>query len=217
MQTGVPIQPEGQRTVAARSRAVSANVAEVVWWQYYDTQTYTSGTTVRQSFFSAPVNDPTLSNLPQGGQLPAPQQFQIYNVTLDVRSVLPVTLMTAVGPLTTAGVLADLALLISGSNERPTWMLKLSSKDYGPFTLMTLGGNGGGVSGFGYGSSIGTSSGSIQYARIDPNGGWNYWGNIIIGEQSNFSVVLEWAAAATMSADKRLVVSLHGILNRKVQ
>lgn len=216
MQFGVPIRPETQRQVAERGMAVGADYAEVVWWQFYDSQAYVSATTTRQRFFSTANNDKTITNLAQPGQIPSPQQFQIYNVCLDVRSTLPVTLQTAVGPLTTAGVLNDLALLIGGLNERPTWSLFLSSKEYGPFTLLTLGGTGG-VSGFGYGSSIATSSGQIQYARNDPSNGWNYFGNIVITQQSNFYIELNWAAAATLTADKLNVVSMFGILNRKVQ
>lgn len=214
--TGTRIVPRTQREIARRGSAVGANWSEVVWWQYFDSQAYVSGTTTKQTFFAAPSADRTLSNLEQPGQIPAPGQFEIYNIMFDVRSTLPVTLQTVAGPLTTAGVLNDLALLISGLNERPTWTFFLSGKEYGPFTLLTLGGSGG-VTGFGYGSSIATSSGQIQYARNDPSNGWNYFGSLIIVEQSNFKVVLNWNAAATLTADKLNVVSMQGVLSRKVQ
>ena len=212
---GQRFQARSNAQVNAAATPPSGNAAEAIWHQLYDTQTFTSAATVTLTFFRAAVADQTLSNMPQGGVLPVPQTLQIYDITLDILSVLPVTLDTAVGPLTTAGVLNDLSLVIFGSGQRPTWTLGISDKNYGPYSLTVLHGTGG-PAGWGYGSSIATSSGSIQYARNEPAPGWNYYGNIIIPSQVNFSLVMNWAATATLTANKLLRTSFFGVLNRRV-
>lgn len=212
---GARFQARSNAQVNAAATPPSGNAAEAIWHQLYDTQTFTSAATTTLTFFRLSQADTTLSNMPQGGVLPVPQTLQIYDITLDIMSALPVTLDTAVGPLTTAGVLNDLALLIFGSAQRGTWTLGISDKNYGPYSLTVLHGTGG-PAGWGYGSSIATSSGSIQYARNEPAPGWNYYGNIIIPSQVNFSVVFNWAATATLTANKLLRTSLFGVLNRRV-
>ena len=213
---GVPIDAQTLASVNRKGTPKAGDGSEVIWYQLYDTQSYVSGTTVALNFFAAPSTDDTLSNLSQGGQLPARQSLQIHQCCLDILSVLPVTLDTAAGPLTTAGVLNDLALILFGANQRPIWTLIVSNKTYGPYSLTVLHGTGGPM-GFGYGSSIATNSGSIQYAKNDPEPGWNYWGSLIIAQQSNFNLTMKWSTAATLTADKRLRTSLMGILNRPVQ
>lgn len=214
---GVPITPATLAQVNAAGTPSAGDGSEVIFHQFFDTQPYVSATTTKLSFFTQNQNDNTLSNLETPSALPAPQSFQIYDVTLDILEGVPVTLMTAVGVLTTVGVLTDMATLLLGSPNRPVWSLFISNKEYGPYSLTTLHGTGG-PEGIGYGSSIATSSGSIQYARNAIQGGWNYWGNIIIKERANFKFVLAWAAAATLgSTDTRFRVSMFGILNRAVQ
>lgn len=194
-------------TVEANATPPAGNSEEAIWHQIYDTQSFVSGTTTRLVFFQAANADRTLSNMDQGGSLPRPQKLQLYNVCLDVLSIIPVTTSATID-----GVLNDLALLIFGSNQRPTWTLNISQKAYGPYSLTTLGGTGG-PTGFGF-SSDGAEI--IQFAKNDPSGGWNYFGRLTIPEQVNFSVELNWAATATMTADKRVRVSLFGVQNRRV-
>jgi len=213
---GIPFTPETLAQVTRKGTPKAGDGSEVIWYQLYDTLSYVSATTVALNFYQNPSSDDTLSNLAQGGQLPASQSLQIHQCCLDILSILPVTLDTAAGPLTTAGVLNDLSLLLFGSLTRPIWTLFISNKAYGPYSLTVLHGTGG-PTGWGYGSSIATSSGSIQFAKNDPGAGWNYWGNLIITQQANFNLAVKWAAAATLTADKRLRMSLFGVLNRRVQ
>jgi hypothetical protein len=207
---GAPFRAVSNAAVEAAATPPSGSSAEAIWHQLYDTQTYTSGTTTRLVFFQQPSADRTLSNMEQGGALPRPQSLQIHNVCLDVLSILPVTITNAADQ---TGVLNDLALLIFGSATRPTWTLFISQKAYGPYSLTTLHSTGGPV-GFGWGTMA--AANNIQFAKNDPAGGWNYRGRVIIPEQVNFSVELNWAAAATLTANKQLRVSLFGVLNRRV-
>jgi len=206
---GAPFRAKSRAAVQAAATPPSGHAQEAIWHQVYDSQTFTSGTTVTQTFFQVTNADKTISNLPQGGVFPSPQSLQIHNICLDILSIIPVT--TAAGGLD--GVLNDLALLMFGSGQRPVWTLEISDKKYGPYSLTTLHGTGGPV-GFGWGTF--TAEESIQYARNDPAGGWNYFGRVIIPEQNNFKLVIDWAATATMSANKINRVSMFGVLGRRV-
>lgn len=206
---GSKFTPMPNSVVQQRSTPQSGMSAEVIWHQLYDTQTYTDNATTRSVFFQVANADKTLSNMEASGQLPSPQMFQIHNVALDILSTIPVT--TAAGGI--AGVLNDLALLIFGAAQRPTWTLHISQKAYGPYSLTTLHGTGG-PTGFGWGTF--TAEESIQFAKNDPVGGWNYFGQLTIRQQESFDVELNWAAAADTTEDKRFRVSLFGVLNRRV-
>ena len=201
--------------VNALAQPPSGGTAECIYQQYYDSQLYTSAATLTQKFFQVSNVDSTLTNLPQGGQLPAPQLFQIYDICLDVLPVTPVSLSTAVGPMVATGILNDMALIIFGSAQRPVWTLNISNKNYGPYSLTVLHGTGG-PTGWFAGSSIATSSGTLQYGRNDPSRGWNYLGRMSIPQQVNFYVELDWAAVATLVAgNPYLRLSLFGVLNRR--
>jgi hypothetical protein len=204
---GAPFRARSRAAVQAAATPPSGHAQEAIWHQVYDSQTYTSGATVTQTFFAVTNADKTLSNLPQGGVFPSPQSLQIHNVCCDVLSAIPVTTSA-----TLDGVLNDLALLLMGSAQRPVWTLEISDKKYGPYSLTTLHGTGG-PSGFGF-SSDGAEI--IQFAKNDPAGGWNYFGRVIIPEQNNFRIVLDWAAFATLSANKIIRVSMFGVLGRRV-
>jgi hypothetical protein len=205
---GAPFRAQTNAQVTAGATPPSGNTQEAIWHQLYDTQLYTSGTTTSLNAFISTSTDPTLSNMTQGGTLPSPQTLQIYDITLDVLSILPVTLATT----TVVGVLNDLSLLIFGSNQRPTWLLNISGKNYGPYSLTVLHGTGG-PQGFGW-SSNGTNL--LQFARNEQGPGWNYYGRISILQQQNFSVSLAWSTAATMTENKQMRLSFFGVLNRRV-
>lgn len=194
------------QTVEAQASPPSGGSEEAIWHQIYDSQTFTDNTTTRMVFFQAANADRTLSNMDQGGALPRPQKLQLYNVCLDILSIIPVTTSA-----TLTGVLNDLALLMIGSAQRPTWTLFISQKAYGPYSLTTLGGTGG-PTGFGF---SGDGAEIIEYARNDPSGGWNYFGRVIIPEQVNFTTEINYAATADISENKIFRFSLFGVLNRR--
>lgn len=193
--------------VTAAATPPSGNSQEAIWHQAYDTETYTDNVTTRLVFFQTTKADRTLSNMEQSGSFPKPQSLQIYDVTCDILSIVPVTVSADV-----TGVLNDLALLLFGSNTRPTWQLNISNKNYGPYSLTVLHGTGGPV-GMGWAGATVTG---LQYAQNANTPGWNYFGRVIIPEQVNFNVELNWAAAADMTENKRIRVSLFGVLNRRV-
>ncbi len=176
---GIIVDAKGRITTAALA-TISILISQV--------QTFTSAATTRMVFFQAANADRTLSNMDQGGAFPRPQKMRLFNLCLDILNPIPVS--TAA---TLTGALNDLALLLIGSAQRPTWTLNISQKAYGPYSLTTLGGTGGpvGIVGSGDGAEI------IQFAKNDPSGGWNYFGRVTIPEQVNFFTEINYAATAT--------------------
>ncbi len=207
---GVPFRPQSNSAVTAAATPASGNSQEAIWHQLYDTQLYTSAATLTTQHFLSPGVDPTLSNMTQAGTLPSPQTMQIYDITLDLLSLAPVSI-SAAG--TAVGVLNDFAFLLFGSLQRPTWQLTISQKAYGPYSLTVLHGTGG-PTGWFAGTFAATTA--MQFARNDPSPGWNYYGRLSILQQMQFSLTLNWAAVATLTGNVNLRVSLFGVLNRRV-
>lgn len=194
--------------VRAQATPPAGNSQEAIWHCLYDTNTYTDNTTTRLTFFDAARGDVTLSNMEVAGQLSAPQTFQVHNVCCDAWTASGVS--TAAGGL--VGNLDDLQLLLVVG--RPVWTLNMASKRYGPYPLTALHGTGG-PTGFGYGTF--TAEESLQFAKNTDSPGWNYYGKIIILEQSSFNMEVQWAAAQNLTADWRIRISMFGVLNRRVQ
>lgn len=206
---GAQFNPRSTAAVTQGATPPSGNSAEAIWYQLYDTQLFTSATTTAMQFFLSPGVDPTLSNMTQAGTLPAPQTLQVYQITLDLLAIAPVS--TNAGSTTVTGVLNDFALLLLGSGQRPTWTLTLSQKAYGPYSLTLLHGTGGPI-GFGWGAEVT----SVQYARNDCTDGWNYYGRVSILTQMQFALQINFAATATLTGNTYFRTSLFGVLNRRV-
>ncbi|HEX3698902.1 MAG TPA: hypothetical protein VH374_26265 [Polyangia bacterium] len=191
--------------VAANATPQTGGSAEVIFHQFYDTQPFTTASTLSNTYFATPNVDKSITNLPQGGQLPAPQLFQIYDVCFDILPTVPVSTSAGV-----AGILTDMALMLFGSAQRPRWLLNISDKNYGPYSLTTLHGTGG-PTGWTSGAEVAT----IQFAKNDPSPGWNYLGQQTIKQQVNFFVSVIWAATATIQdVVPQTRLSLFGVLNR---
>jgi hypothetical protein len=209
MAFGAPFRALPRAAVEAASTPGAGAGQEAIWHQLFDTQTFTSAATVSLTFFQTANADKTLSNIDQGGTLPRFSSLQIHDVTADYLALAPVSTLAGA---TTVGVLNDLALLVLGSAQRPTWTLTISQKAYGPYSLTVLHGTGG-PAGFGWG---GNGANFQQYARNEPSSGWNYFGRVIIPEQVSFSLTILWAATATLTGDTRIRASLFGVFNRRV-
>ncbi len=181
---------------------------EAIWWQFYDTQSYVSGTTTTLTFFQVTNTDPTITNMQAAGQFPDPQWLTIYDITLDVLSR-----PSRVAAAGATGELDDVAQLLKSG--RGIWVLTISDKRYGPYSLTLLHGTGGPVGNF-FGQST-SADVSYQWANNTLGPGFNYQGSLIIPPKTNWNVELRWGAALTLAGgDTNLRVSLHGILSRRV-
>lgn len=187
----------------------SGNSPEAIWHEFYDTQEYVDVATTSLTFFQNTNVDATRSNMESQGQLPEPQYFSIFQITLDILPKSDALFVTtgAVG----VGAINDIGkLLMSG---RPTWTLRIASKDYGPYSGTLLHGTGG-VSGYGWGTEAAGTG--VQFAQNINTAGWSYEGSLIIPPKQAFNVKMNWAAAQDLTRNYELRLGLHGILSRRV-
>jgi len=203
---GAPFRAVPRAVLKAAATPPSGNSPEAIWHAVYDTQLYTSGATVRQTFFQATNADTTRSNMEASGQFPAPQIFQIYNICVDF--------ITAAGVTTTADVTGNINnLALLQLTSRATWTLSIANKAYGPYPLSALHGTGSLNAQL---AGTTAAAGSTQYASNTPLPGWNYFGRIIIPEQNNFNIVVNYAAAQTLTANVEIRLTMMGVLSRRV-
>lgn len=184
------------------------------WW-LYDTQTYTDNSTTSLTFFAATVTDQSLSNLPSGGILPADQALFVHNIYIDYINNVSGNHYVSTGAAVQVGALNDIGRL--HINGRGRLLLKIRSKDYGPFPMTAFQGLGG---------VDGGESGTYTATNIDQwannalgvgSGRGAFGGSIVIPPQTSFKVTLDWPAAVDLQNDYRIRVTLHGALYRNVQ
>lgn len=204
---GTAIQPLDASTLNVLANPQLSGMGESIPFILYDTQLYTSAVTTEQQFFRAAVNDDTLSNMQAGGTLPDPYYMQLFNFGFDILN----DLTTAAGA--EVGIIDDIQKLMLVS--RSIWTLTISDKSYGPYPLSFLH-TSGGASGMGWGSF--TAEESLQYGNNSvPDGGWNWYGSVIIPPRVNFGTKVKYAAAQTLNGGNpycRFWIS--GILHRRV-
>lgn len=187
----------------AQPQAVPGGNSEALAWTLFDTVTYTSAATTQLTFFTTARANTQLSNL-QGTGLPTPQYFEVYYFNFDVLALTGnSTPMSDTWELThgtgTAGV----------GQGAPTWQFVLADKITGPFPLYSLHGLGG-IQGF-------TTQTTTEYANNgNGQGTFAVDGAIVIPPNQTFSVVLTWPAAVTLSANRDVVVSMTGVLHRRI-
>lgn len=192
----------------AASTPPSGSSPEAIWHTVYDTQLFTSASTVRQVFFQSTNADQTRCNMEAAGQFPAPQIFQIYNITADF---IPAGALVTTAAAAVTGAANDLSLLLLAS--RATWTLTLSNKQYGPYPLSFLHASGSLNAQVGGTTAAG---GTLQWATNTPLPGWNYFGRIIIPEQNSFTITLNFAAAQTLTQNYDIRIAMSGVLSRRV-
>lgn len=204
-----PVRP---RTLAdlermATPQPVEGGQSEAVPWQLFNVQTYVSAATTQLRFFTAAPATPRLGNV-GGAGLPAPQFFEAYYISLDIK-VEPDVAAAHDPLLDTWGILNGAAGGLAGD---PTWTFQLADKNLGQFPLRglhTLGG----PTGF-------TTNVTTEYANnADASGVGTFCfdGAIVIPPTQAFSVTLDWPAAVTLTAGNiELVVTLSGVLHRRV-
>jgi len=202
---GAPFVAQSRDALKRQATPPSGSSPEAIWHQVYDTQTYTDNTTTSLTFFAAAQTDPTLGNLPTSGVFPSPQIFKIHNICVDFIHAVGVSTSA-----TTVGNINDLYLLMFVG--RPVWTLNISDKTYGPYKLTAL--HGTGSLNAQLSSTVATVS--QQFGTNTPVPGWNYYGRIIIPEQNNFNIRVAFAAAQDLTADVKFVVSMFGVLSRRV-
>ena len=191
---------------------------EGIAWTWYDSSTYTSGTTTQLDFFQTVQTDIVLGNMKAAGQLPNPMYFQIYHI--GVYFNLPVTSTTQadggvdVSPVT--GAANDLRSLIQGILQ-----LSIADKIYYQSKI--------GMCPAGYGPVADVSVANAltnpeqAIASFATNGIADlrnrncFWGTLVIPPTQNFLVRMNWTTALTLVAGNTVIVAaLDGYLFRRV-
>ena len=160
-------------------------------WLYYDTQSYTSGTSTALQFYQAVQSDKTMGNIPQAGTLDSPKYYAIESVGFDVL-FRPALISSAAS----TGPLDDIAQLLF--SQRGTLTFTFMNKAYGPWPLSAFQASGG-PTGFGWGTF--TATNMVEYANNGiPNGeGWGMDQQIILRPTAQFVWAAAWAAAITLA------------------
>lgn len=206
------VQPLSWKDIQERSRPSSPE--GVPWW-LYDTQTYTDNTSTTLTYFTATNSDESLTNLASGGVLPADQALFIHNVYIDyfLAAGTAWASVNAAGVVT--GHLNDIGMLHMAARGR--FLLKIRSKDYGPWPICAFQGLGGVTGGVNGTQAAGVAIEYGHNAQGVGSGRGALGGGIVIPPQTSFSVRLQWPAAVDLTADFRIRVTLHGALYRNIQ
>lgn len=187
---------------------------ERIPWTWFDTLTYTSGSTVTLDFFQAVNADKNLSNMVAAGQIPSPQFFDLYQCSIAY--LIPVTSSGIVAAPTATGAVTDVRNLSNGAAN-----FQVASKDYwqGPQLALPCGG--------GPDAKVaiaGTYAAPNQVQKEFANNGvpdlrnrYSFWGDITLPHNQNFVWRLTWSAPITLLAgNSNIKVWMDGYLYRRV-
>lgn len=187
---------------------------ERIPWTWYDTLTYTSGTTVVQDFFQNVNADKNLSNMVAAGQIPSPQFFDLYQASIAY--LIPTTIAAAGAIATGAGAINDVRALSNGSA-----LFVIADKQYwqGPQHALPCGGGPSTMLGI-TGTYTAGQGQALQFANNgvpDLRNRYTFWGDICIPHNQNFLWRLTWSAPVTLAAGNSPVrVWMDGYLYRRV-
>lgn len=187
---------------------------ERIPWTWFDTQTYTSGTTVSLDFFQTVNNDKNLSNMTAAGQIPAPQFFDLYQCS--VAYLTPASIAAAGAIATSVGAINDVRSLSNGAA-----VFSVADKQYwqGPQFALPCGGGPAGVASLSGTYTAGQGQ-VIQHANngnADLRNRYSFWGDITLPHNQNFLWRLTWTAPITLALGNTSVrVWMDGYLYRRV-
>lgn len=188
---------------------------EIIGWQWWDTQTYISGTTVSLPQWFNVRSTPDLGNMEVAFQLSAPKAFFLRAVRFFVKQ-RPALVSPPIGNPQT-GAIDNVAQLINTG----VFTLTIGSKIYvmSPIWTLTAGGGAFGVMAM-------SSSGAVlanfadygQNGIPDPRSVMTLSKPLFIAPQINFSAVAQWPAALTLSGGNTAICFLmDGDLVRPIQ
>jgi hypothetical protein len=193
------------------SDPISAGQPEVIPWQLYDTQSLANAGAGPLVYFQTINSDKTLSNMEGPGQLPDPQYLIVQYVACDILVPATTTVLASEPQAGWADVTNILDVI------RATFLMGMSNKNYGPFSLTMCHATGGATgAGYGYGSAANGTASTIVNNGNPGSGGFPFCGAVILPPKIGFNLTLAFAAAATLSATRQIRMSLVGSLYRRV-
>lgn len=203
-----PIEPMTLAELRAltKPQPVEGGNMEAVPMPLYDTQLYTSATTVVATFFGATQNSDFLSSLAQGGQLPDPDFFRIYSISMDILGLEPASNQTNA---------RDVHRILYGQGllGAPFAVIRFAGKTYGPWPLSAFHGTGGPT---GYKATTVTNVGTEVANNGFPDGGLWIGGAITLPPLQAFQLRVEWSAPVTLAGNVQLRMTMWGTRYREI-
>lgn len=191
-----------------------ANQLETIGWQWWDTQTFVSGTTTSLTQFFNVRATPDLGNMEVAFQLAAPKAFLIRAIRFFVKQ-RPSTISPVTSPQT--GNFDNIAQLINTG----VFTFTIGNKQYAQNALWTLTAGGGASGAMAAANSTVAASNYFDYAQsgiADPRAVYTLAKPLFIPPQMNFNAVVTWPAVITLAGGNTTVCFLlDGDLLRPVQ
>lgn len=214
----MPLQhPNKVKTIQELSAGITPLIPgqpERIPWTWYDTQTYTSGTTVSADFFQTVNADKNLSNMVAAGQIPSPQFFDLYQCSIAY--LLPASIAAAGAIATSAGAVNDCRNLSNGQA-----LFQVANKDYWQGSQFMLPCGGGPEAMLSVAGTYTAGQGqALQFANNgapDLRNRYSFWGDITLPHNQNFLWRLTWSAPITLNlGNSSIRVWMDGYLYRRV-
>ena len=212
------IKPKGIKTFNQLRRGITPMIPgqpEMIPWQWFDTQTYVSGTTTQLDFFSTVQSDKVLGNMEAAGQIPSPMFFDLYHLGVFM-NVPPAELGGAALLSGAAGAINDVHTLSIGSIE-----LNIAQKTYWKGKIFMCPAGAGAAARLAIaGTYTADRSQALDYATNgDPNlkNRNDFFGMITIPHNQNFFIRCNWTSALTLNnGNTGLIITMDGYLYRRV-
>lgn len=189
---------------------------EVIGWNWYDTVTYVSGTTVTLTLFTTARATLDLSNMEVTGQLAAPKAFFCRSIIWYLKQ-RPRSVARAAATAAQTGAIDNIAQL----SNTGVLSITIGQKLYGQYPIWRLCSGGGAFGAFGAEGATADPGAQSDWATLgipDPRAVFTLAKPLFIAPQINFNVVLTWPTAITLAAtDTTMSVVLDGDLIRPVQ
>jgi hypothetical protein len=192
-----------------------AGAQESLGWVWWDTVTYTSGTTTTLTLFNAIRATRDLGNMELAGAFPFPKGFLIRVIRFFLKG-RPRSIARAASTNPNTGQLDNVAQLINTGH----FELTVGNKSYlqVPLWMLTSGGGASGI--IALQGATADPGAAIDYAQngiADPRAVYSLTRPIFIEPQINFFGTLAWPAAVTLTGDHTLCIALDGDIVRQVQ
>jgi hypothetical protein len=190
------------------------NRLDRIGWKWWDTQTYVSGTTTQLPQWFNVRATPDLGNMEVAFQLAAPKAFLIRAIRFFIKQ-RPRSVTPALATGAATGAIDNVAQLINTG----VFVLTIGNKQFAmePLWVLTAGGGAMGMLAL---SAISGAS-TVDYAQngiADPRAVNTLSIPIFIPPQLNFSAVVSWPAALTLSGGNTdITFLLDGDILRPVQ
>lgn len=187
---------------------------ERIPWTWFDTQTYTSGTTTQLDFFQTVNADKVLSNMVAAGQIPAPQYYDLYQASIAY--LTPASIAAAGAIATSVGAVNDVRSLSNGGV-----LFQIANKDYWQGPQLSLPCGGGPAASIALAGTYTAGEGqALQHANNgnpDLRNRYSFWGDITLPHNQNFLWRLNWSAPITLALGNTLIKFwMDGYLYRRV-